>query len=189
MADESKFWKGLLKGAASKTTSDEEIPDFAPLTFPYLDTLDEAQKQGAMKRNGAFLADYYDRRAAASFALDNPGSKLADVAPRKEFTSEYADPANKKSQAGLISTLSAGRIEPPSSRIRRRVKGTRARLGVGGDQTILEQRQEKRAGRKSLRPMKMLLRQDALYLMVVDLPSAAEQDAVRRAIEGLADEP
>lgn len=187
MADEDKFWKGLLQGAAGKTTQDKEIPEAAPLTFPDLDSLDEAQKQSSIKRNGAFLADYYDHRARATFAVDNADSKLADVASRKEFASEYVDPANEKSQRTLISALSGEKVEAPSTRVRRRVKDRRGRLGIGGTQTVVERRQEKRAGRKSMRPIKRLLRQDALYLMVVDLPSEEEQEAVRRAIEELAD--
>lgn len=177
-AKEGSFWKGLAKGAASTSHSDEEIPDFAPLIFPYLDDLDEAEKKSAMKQKGAFLSDYYDRRARSTFAGEHPDSKLANVAPQKEWTSDYADPNNPKSQAGLLSTVSGGNIAP-GSRMRKR----RARLGIGGPTG--EGIGDRRAKKKSSRPMKKLLRQDALYLMVVDLPSEREMEAVRNAFEGL----
>lgn len=180
-AKEGNFWKGLIKGAASTTHSEDEIPDFAPLTFPYLDDLNEAEKKSAMKQKGAFLTDYYDRRAQSTFAADHPESKLANVAPQKEWSSEYADPNNPKSQGGLLTTVSGGHLNPGS-----RLKKRRARLGIGGPTG--EGVGDRMAKKKSSRPMKKLLRQDALYLMVVDLPSEKEMAAVRNAFEGLAND-
>lgn len=186
-SDEGKFWKGLMKGAASKTTHEEEIPEFAPLVFPYLDAMSEAEKKSSIQQKGAFLADYFDRRAQANFALDHPESKLADVAPRKEWASEYADPANPKSKGGLLSTVSGGYIDP-TSRLTARRKQRRGRLGIGGDQLPGEKRKDRKEQRKSKRPIKRLLRQDALYLMVAEMPTQQEMDAVRQAIENFADE-
>lgn len=180
-AAEGSFWKGVMKGSAAKTKSEDLVPEFAPLTFPYLDDLDEAQKKSAMKQKGAFLTDYYDRRAQATFAADNPDSKLSNVAPRKEFVSEYADPTNPKESAGLLSTVSGGYLDPS-----RRMKARRAKLGIGGPTG--EGFGERRAKKKSSRPIKKVLRQDALYLMVVDLPSEQEMVAVREAFEKIGDE-
>lgn len=56
------------------------------------------------------------------------------------------------------------------------------------EQLPLEKRRARRTQRRSLKPMKKLLRQDALYLAVVDLPTHMEQDAVRPAMEALADD-
>jgi len=188
-ATEGKFWKGLMKGTAGKTTHEAELPDFAPLTFPYLDTLSEADKQSSIKRQGAFLADYYDRRAQATFASENPDSKLSNVAPRKEFASSYSDPTHPQSQADLIGTLSGGKVTSFSSKVMGRRKERRGKLGIGGEQLPGERVLGKRDARKSRRPMKKLLRQDALYLLVADLPTQREMDAVREAVERLADEP
>lgn len=187
-ADAGKFWKGLLKATAGKTTHEEEMPEFAPLIFPYLDTLSEAEKQSAIKQKGEFLKDYFDRRAQASFAMDHPESKLADVAPRKEWVSEYADPANPKSQGNLISTISGGYLKGPGARLTERRKQRRGRLGIGGDQLPIETRRDKKEKRKNNRPLKRLMRQDALYLMVAEMPTQQEMDAVRQAIEGFADD-
>lgn len=178
-AMEGNFWKGIAKGAASTTHSEDEIPEFAPLTFPYLDDLDEAEKKSATKQKGAFLADYYDRRAQSTFAADHPESKLANVAPQKEWTSEYADPNNPKSQGGLLSTVSGGYLAPGS-----RLKKRRARMGIGGPNG--EGIGDRMAKKKKTRPIKKLLRQDALYLMVADLPTEEEMQAVRHAFEGFA---
>lgn len=180
-AAEGSFWKGVMKGAASKTKSEDLIPEAASLTFPYLDDLDEAQKLSATKQKGAFLTDYYDRQAQSKFTMDNPDSKLANVAPQKEWQSEYADPNNPKSSAGLLSTVSGGFLSPG-----RRVQQKRAKLGIGGPtgQGTIEKRQKKKGGR----PIKKLLRQDALYLMVVDLPSEREMQEVRQAFEAIGQE-
>ena len=135
-ADEGKFWKGLMKAAASKGIQEEEIPEFYPLVSPYLDTLSESEKQSAIKQKGAFLAGYYDRRAQANSALDHPESKLADFAPRNEFVSEYADPANPKSKAGLLITVSRGHVQGPGTRLMNRRQQRRGRFRVGGDQSL-----------------------------------------------------
>ena len=60
--EEGKFWKGLTKAAASKTTHEEELPEFAPLMFPCLNEISEADTQSSINKKGAFLADCYDQR-------------------------------------------------------------------------------------------------------------------------------
>ena len=96
--------------------------------------------------------------------------------------SEYADPANPKSKAGLLSTVSGVHLQGQGTRLRNRRKQRRGRFGIGGGQSLRDRRRSK----KSMRPMERLVRQDALYLMVVDMPSQQELDAVRQAIENLA---
>ena len=61
-----------LKPSSGKTYGELEMPIAAPLIYPALDaaanaTSDEKQKQNALKKSQKFVADYYDRRAQATY--------------------------------------------------------------------------------------------------------------------------
>ena len=60
------------KKSSGKTYGELEMPLAAPLVFPGLDaaadaTSDETQKQNALKKSQKFVAEYYDRRAQATY--------------------------------------------------------------------------------------------------------------------------
>ncbi len=57
---------GKLSRASGTTRSELELPEVAPLIFPDLDAVPDKEKPSKSKRAGAFLSDYYDRRAASS---------------------------------------------------------------------------------------------------------------------------
>jgi len=175
-------WKTAFRGAADKTRHDEEMPDFAPLIFPELDRLEETQKENEVKRFGHVLGDYYDRRAQAKFDAGHEGSKLAGLAGETQFASRYSDPNHPASQGGLISTVSGGNVQlkGPLTRLRESPRTKLSRFSVG-------QKVKPEAGkpRKRERPVKRLFRQDVLYLMVVNLPSREEQEAVLAELERL----
>jgi hypothetical protein len=73
--------KGGKFSSSSGKTIEDEIPEVAPLIYPGLDELPEGEKKGRMKRTGAFLADYFDRRAQAEFvrSLSPADSSHPDV--------------------------------------------------------------------------------------------------------------
>jgi hypothetical protein len=104
------------------TYGEFSFPETAPLVFPALDDLagqtgaDGERKKSDMKGKMKFVGEYWDKRAAADFAMKNPGSVLAQV-PQGEFTSRYADPKNHAASGSLIAFVSGGKLIPgPNSR-------------------------------------------------------------------------
>lgn len=98
------------------------FPETAPLVFPALDELagqigeEGERRKSDMKGKMKFVGEYWDKRAAADFAMKNPGSVLAQV-PQGEFKSRYADPKNHAASGSLIAFVSGGKLIPgPNSR-------------------------------------------------------------------------
>ncbi|KAL4746504.1 hypothetical protein BDW72DRAFT_197632 [Aspergillus terricola var. indicus] len=121
--------KHRLKSSHGKTHNELPFPEFAPLVFPSLDAVaasgSEAQIENLKKRE--FLADYFDRRGQAKFAVENPTSAL-NIAPKPTFTSRYADPAHPASSGDLLSLVSGGHTSRPEIRPR----APRGRRGIAG---------------------------------------------------------
>lgn len=108
--------QGRMK--SSSATSSFEFPETAPLAFPRLDALAsstpenpeaEAKKQNAIKRSGTFLTNYFDRRAVAKWSGDNPDSNMANLAPKPDFRSRYADPGHPASSGDLLAFVTGGK--------------------------------------------------------------------------------
>jgi hypothetical protein len=179
---ERSKWKNLIHSSSGTTTHDSQIPESAPLVFPELDNMNESQKQNAIKQFGSFASDYFDRRAQAKFHAENPNSILPEV-PMQEFASRYSDPNHPASQGGLISIASGGKVNPvgPVGRMRQKRMSKK-----GIDPSTAQTLPQKLKERKKKSPMKKALKQDAVYLMVVNLPSQEEMDIVRAAYEGRA---
>ncbi|KAH7313885.1 hypothetical protein B0I35DRAFT_436051 [Stachybotrys elegans] len=159
--DQSK-WRGYLNSSAMKIENDIDLPPTAPLVFPGLDE----QPSSSFKQFGHVMDDYKNRRAAAKFEAENPNSRMP-AAPRKEFASAYGDPNSAANSGGLISLAT---------------NGTRTSLGPSGGLADRishrrEARKAKRKQRSSKRPLKKMMKTDALYLMVTNLPS---QETVNR---------
>ncbi|KAI3401386.1 hypothetical protein diail_11470 [Diaporthe ilicicola] len=129
--------QNLMK--SSSAASSFEFPETAPLIFPGLDELAssapespsaEAKKQNAIKRSGSFLAEYLDRRAVAKWAGDNPESKMANLGPKPEFRSRYADPSHPASSGDLLAFVTGGKASAGVLRERAQ-DATGGRLGRG----------------------------------------------------------
>lgn len=110
-------WKHRMQ--SSSGASSFAFPATAPLIFPALDEFahhtsedasTEAKKQSVLKRGGAFLADYQDRRAVAEWAGANPDSNVANAAPTPEFRSRYSDPNHPASSGDLLAFVTGGKI-------------------------------------------------------------------------------
>lgn len=70
-----------------------------------------------------------------------------------------------------------GKVVGPIGHIQQRRNDRREELGI--DRKVGRQaRRERRRERKKNRPLKKMMKQDALYLMVVNLPTQEEMDAV-----------
>lgn len=172
--DGQSKWKNLFSAASSTTKHEAEIPEAAPLVFPQLDSLDEQQKQSSVKQFGHFLQDYYDRQAAAKFEAQHPDTNIPQ-APRKEFASKYSDPNHPAGSGGLISIATGGKYNPvgPLGRLQQKRTERRSRMGI--DRPV---GREARKQRKENRPLRKMLKQDALYLMVVNMPTQQEMDMI-----------
>ena len=161
-----------LKFSGGKSHTEMEIPQAAPLIFPALEspsndsTSEEAahKKDSTFKKSTAFVNDYMDRRAQASYTADNPHSSLS-VPQEQKFASRFSDPTHPANSGNLISLVTGGAYDP---RARRRQKG------IGG-------RIRKATGLEG--GIKKVLRQDVLYLMVVNMPSEEEMAVARREME------
>lgn len=143
-------FQNRFRSSDGRTHGDLEFPEVAPLVFPSLDRLaaqggaEGAKKKGKMAESMGFVADYWDKRAAARYvglsvfadgalkpyctnpsanhlpflvqAGEHPHSTLAQVPP-EQFSSRYADPNHPASSGSLISFVSGGRLNPgPESR-------------------------------------------------------------------------
>ena len=174
--DGQSKWKNIWKSAAGTTRNEEEIPEFAPLIFPALDNMDETQKESSVKHFGHFMQDYFDRQSQAKFDAAHPESKLSGVAPKKEFASAYSDPNSNVSKGNIVSVLTGGKVERqgPVGKLQERGNQMRQKLGVGAKPSP----SQARADRKAKKPINKMLKQDALYLLVVNTPTSEEIDRV-----------
>lgn len=164
-----------LHASSGHTVGDQMIPECAPLTFPVLEAASDEQKKNALKRAGGFTRDYFDRRAQARYAYENPGSKLS-VASTPEFASRFSDPAHavNSRDASLLTVLSGGKIPGRKQRARARK----------GRPLILDGRRDRKAqGKTPISAVKKKLKENVLYLMIVNLPSEAEMREAADMIE------
>ena len=173
--DGKNKWKGVVSSSDMTIKTDVEIPEPAPLIFPELDQMSPQQKKNSVKRFGHVMQDYMDRRAAATFDAAHPDSKLP-AAPQKEFASVYGDPNSAANSGGFISLATGGKWNPsgPSG----------ARHDVRRD--FRSARKDGMKQRKEKRPMSKMLKSEAMYLMVTNLPSQEVLDRVGAEIENAA---
>ena len=139
-----------MRLSSGKTYGDLELPEAAPLIFPALDQLaastteEGVKKQNKMKSSQKFVADYFDRRAQAKYATENPNSSLAQ-SPSAGFTSRYSDPNHPANSGSLISLVTGGMLNPKGRRQERRSAKRIARAYYRGEQ-ITPQTGKRREG-------------------------------------------
>ncbi|KAI1291581.1 hypothetical protein F5Y03DRAFT_376377, partial [Xylaria venustula] len=159
------------KFAQSNGATTFEWPETAPLVFPVLDNLSDAEtekKQNVLKRAGAFVGEYMDSRSRAQWAGQNPDSKMANTGRKEQFHSRYSDPNHPASSGDPLALLTGGNLQ---SFVGGRSRGVFSRgvnhpvgsvlggagglgVGAGAVQKIFEK--------------------DILYLMIVQLPPQEE---------------
>ena len=156
---------GKFSSSSGTTRTDLAIPYYAPLIFPLFDPPQNPNSERAAvnKTKGstrAFLSDYFDRRSQAKFEYSNPDSRL-NIQPSPSFASRYSDPNSPAMNGGLIGLLSGGHMSSRRSR-----------------------RQQRRWGglehQKQPRGPKRFLKQDVLYLMIVNMPCEEELRQARK---------
>ncbi|RKK94324.1 hypothetical protein BFJ68_g15200 [Fusarium oxysporum] len=170
---------------SGKTYGDFALPEAAPLIFPTLDVLAEAdseESRGLKQSLGekrTYIQEYYDKRAHAQFALNRPDNLLANQQEAPKFTSRYADPSHPSNNGSLISLLTGGYVDPTKLR-----RGFRGQASEGQNQG---QPSSARSDRQPGLPLpykpvkaarKFLFNKDILYLMVVNMPT---EDELREA--------
>ncbi|KAG9495326.1 hypothetical protein J7337_013565 [Fusarium musae] len=179
-----------FKTSSGKTYGDFALPEAAPLIFPTLDVLAEAdseESKGLKQSLGekrAYIQDYYDKRAQAQFALNRPDNLLANQQEAPKFSSRYADPSHPSNNGSLISLLTGGYVDPTKLR-----RGLRGQAPKGQNQG---QASGARSDRQPGLPLpykpvkaarKFLFNKDILYLMVVNMPSEDELREAKTALD------
>ncbi|KAJ5368945.1 uncharacterized protein N7496_008705 [Penicillium cataractarum] len=192
----SKLKKGLkdIRLTSGQTRTQIELPEAAELIFPDLDRVAEealeADGKGKetgtrdkFKNAGTWVQDYLDRRGQAFYEAEHQGSSLAvPSSDRKSMASRYNDPNHPANSGSLISLITGGAVNPAARRqARREAKHDRraakreykdARRVARGRAPRGPRRVKRRGQRKTI--LKKILRQDVLYLLIVNLPSQEE---------------
>lgn len=89
-------------------------PEPAPLIFPSLDEISkgnesEAKKKKKLDNAEKWLDEYMDRRGQAKWIRKNPDHSVANMLPKPEFRSRYADPNHPASSGDVVALLTGGR--------------------------------------------------------------------------------
>jgi hypothetical protein len=177
-----------IRLASGKTDANTTPLMIAPLIYPGLEDMmerpqvkrDESFKERLL-RNREFVADYFDRRARAEYAGNNPDSALTKAsAVMPEFHSRFADPTHPCNNGHLFSLITGGKyVAQP--------RGRRSRLREVGEDGKLKPRMKQ--GRKIRGPISLIghgvrkvVTPNILYLTIVNLPSEEELAEARSAL-------
>jgi hypothetical protein len=137
-----------MRLSAGKTYGELEMPEAAPLIFPALDQLaateEGVKKQNKLKNSQKFMADYFDRRAQASYAAENPTSSLAQR-PTEGFASRYSDPNHPANSGSIVDLLTGGALNIKGMKQQRR-SAKRVGRAYRRGQPITPQTGKKREG-------------------------------------------
>jgi len=191
-----------LRLTSGKTHGELAMPEAAPLIYPTLEEVanavaqgrkgeEQAKKESSFKRSGkctdivwiyfvayannlTVVADYFDRRAQAKYAAENPNSSL-NSSEGPQFASKLADPTYNTQGGGIIGSLSGGRIGGG-----RRNRRAERRTGKGHERMIHSllhgPANAPKPGQSGYQPqgVKRLMQQDVLYLTIVNMPTDDE---------------
>ncbi|KAK4696974.1 hypothetical protein P7C71_g1035, partial [Lecanoromycetidae sp. Uapishka_2] len=171
---------------ASGETHEAEIPvTCAPLTFPALDVVVAASTakggnsegladsiKARSKSTSKFVNDYFDRRAQATYAFNNPNSALtSQMAPAApQFQSRFADP-NNATNTHLFSLITGGKYKAQPLGARRRYERAQRKA------------EEKRRQGIRAKSSNRMLQEGVLYLMIVNMPTEQELEKARKGIQ------
>ncbi|KAL6706361.1 hypothetical protein ACN47E_005467 [Coniothyrium glycines] len=178
-----------IRLTSGRTNADAMPLEVAPLIYPGLEDMIERPNvkrdenfKARLIRNKEFVAEYFDRRARADYAGNNPDSALTKVSGDiPEFRNRFADPNHPCNNGHLFSLVTGGKyVAQPRSR--------RSHLREVGDDGKLKPKvkQEHRIrGPISLvtHPIRKVMTPNILYMTIVNLPSEAEMDEARQALE------
>ncbi|KAG8530892.1 uncharacterized protein KY384_004249 [Bacidia gigantensis] len=173
--------KGALKLGNGTTYGDVELPEAAALRFPAIDAAiatGDAEQANKLKISQNFLTDYYDRRAQAVFAANNPDSQLnapAEQAPK--FASRFSDPNDPVHNGSLLTLVTGGKVNLSARKNERREARRTARdyrFGRSHEGSASQgQRQRPRGikGRRAMKKVRQALESVGLVTEVASLSS------------------
>jgi hypothetical protein len=169
-----------LRVSSGKTYGEIEMPESAPLIFPALDQAAVNPDANKLKKSQKFVADYFDRRAQATYARENPNSSLAS-APSSQFASRFSDPNHPANSGSIISLVTGGAINPRERKQRRRER----RSGLTDVAREHGRRSRRQRGERGgpVKTVKRMMQQDVLYLMVVNMPTDRELEIARSTLQ------
>ncbi|KAL5119442.1 hypothetical protein ACEQ8H_002712 [Pleosporales sp. CAS-2024a] len=194
--DESTKTKMLrpIRLASGRTNADHMPLEIAPLIYPHLEDLverpqvtrDESFKQRLM-RNKGFVAEYFDRRARAEYAGNNPDSALTKASgSMPEFSNRFADPNHAVNNGHLFSLITGGNWvgQPLGKRLKLRENGLREK-GPDGKLLPAVKQEHQIRGPISLvtHPIRKVMSANVLYLTVVNLPSENDLAEAKAALQ------
>lgn len=175
----------------SGRTKVSEMPlEIAPLIYPGLDAMldrplatpDKSLKE-RMMRHKEFYADYFDRRARADYAGNNPDSALTKASSEMpEFRTRFADPNHPVNNGHLVSLITGGHFVPQG---RRQGRGRLREVGPDGKLMPKPKLRERRVvGPVGLlsKGVRKVLTPNVLYFTIVNLPSQEELAEARAAL-------
>ncbi|KAF2645849.1 hypothetical protein P280DRAFT_442772 [Massarina eburnea CBS 473.64] len=178
-----------IRMVSGKTKVSEMPLEIAPLVYPGLDDMvqrpeikrDESLKD-RMVRHKEFYADYFDRRAKAEYAGNNPDSALTKASSdTSKFHVRFSDPNHPVNNGHIISLVTGGHVVPQP-------RGRRSRLREVGEDGKLKPK-AKREERKVRGPIglvskgvRKVLAPKILYLTIVNMPSEEELAEAREML-------
>ncbi|KIW56048.1 hypothetical protein PV05_04745 [Exophiala xenobiotica] len=182
-----------LRLTSGTTQGEMSLPEAAPLIYPALDAAAvstaetgsalPAQKQNALKQSGKFLADYFDRRAQATYIGTNPSSRLAPPPPEKKFASRFADPNHPVNSGSITALLTGGHIDLMKRKRTRRARRRAAWQGAQLSEQDIKNAEMGRGPRRRQGIIGRILHQDVLYLTIVNLPSESEMKEIMQQLD------
>jgi hypothetical protein len=176
--------------ASGKTKASEMPLEIALLTYPGLEDMIQSPQvqrdenfKARIMRNKDFVADYFDRRARAEYAGNNPESALSKTSDNPEFQTRFADPNHPCNNGHLVSLVTGGKVVAQK-------RGRQNRLRIVGDDGKLKPKEKVEhqiRGPISLvsHGVRKVFTPNILYLTIVNLPSEEELREARSAL-GLA---
>jgi hypothetical protein len=192
VAEQSTKTKVLrpIRLASGHTTADTMPLEIAPLIYPGLEDLvqrpqinrDESFKQRLL-RNKDFVADYFDRRARAEYAGNNPSSALTKASgDMPEFHNRFADPNHPCNNGHLYSLVTGGKfVAQPLGRRRGKLR----EKGPDGKLLPKVKEEHKIRGPISLvtHPIRKVMTPNILYLTIVNLPTDEQLAEAKMALQ------
>jgi hypothetical protein len=175
-----------IRMASGKTKVSEMPLEIAPLTYPGLEDMVQSPQikrdksfKDRLMRNKEFVADYFDRRARAEYAGNNPDSALTRTSDNPEFRTRFADPNHGCNNGHLISLVTGGKyVAQPL------LLSNLRELGDDGKLKPKEKVEHKIRGPISLvgYGVRKVFTPNILYLTIVNLPSEEQLREARLAL-------
>lgn len=174
-------------------------PTGAPLS-PQISTASASSSglKDKASRAGKFIADYYDRRAQATYIATNPETTLASTAANPDFRSRFSDPTHAANSGHIVNLVTGGKLQHPAGTRPTKAKKRAAKAARRQmkreykDARRISRGREPRGSKRSkgkgpvgmvLGGVKRVLREDVMYLIIVNLPSEEDLREARQVLE------